>query len=58
MATELEILTRRVERIERLLEKVLPTIPLGMSSGEQTEKFINDADTDRKERPTPTRSTA
>lgn len=52
MATEIEILRRRVARIEDLLEKVLPTIPLEMSSGQQTQKFVDDKTRDQREIPT------
>lgn len=52
MATEIELLRRRVARIEDLLEEVLPHIPLEMSSGEQTQEFIDDKNRDQRETPT------
>ncbi len=52
MATEIEILRRRVARIEDLLEKVLPLIPLEMSNAPQTQEFIEDKARDQREVPT------
>jgi len=53
VATRIEILERRVERIENLLESVLPRVPLEMASFQGTVKFIEDFNRDKRERPTP-----